>query len=64
MKKYYKANLGEKISQNQFQYLPNLQNIILNNITYDEVPVGFGKSELKFNLANYKFKFFIFFQIK
>lgn len=50
----YRANFGEKITQNNHQYLPNLQNIILNNITYDEVPVGFGKVELKFNLANYK----------
>lgn len=50
----FKANLGEKIVQNNAQYLPNLQNIILSNITYNEVPVAFGKSELKFNLADYK----------
>lgn len=50
----YQANLGEKIAQNSSQYLPNLQNIILNNITSSEVPARFGKAELKFNLANYK----------
>lgn len=50
----YQANLGEKIAQNSSQYLPNLQNIILNNITYSEVPARFGKAELKFNLADYK----------
>jgi hypothetical protein len=53
----YKANLASKVGMNHANNSPNLNSIILNNISYQALPLnlGFdGKTNLKFNVSGYK----------
>ena len=53
----YKANLAKNVEINQTGVSPSLNNIILSNISYQNLPLNFGSNsnvKMNFNLASYK----------